>query len=188
MFAKKWNGTYHSLTNFLRHTSRIGSRKQNPKDNSYPGVSMSDLHCSQVSGRPPSQWPQERTQARIQRTALSSQFNIKSVTTVHSHIYTVFTLHTHLTEFTQSVYTSTIRLYSLTVTSVRAFPTWPLLDDSPITHSSRGHAPLLRDRGTFYRGPSSTSEKSGAISDARSLPWCKERDYESSGTAGSLNP
>ena len=90
---------------------------------------MSDLHCSQVSGRPPSQWPQERTQARIQRTALSSQFNIKSVTTVHSLIYTVFTLHTHLTEFTQSVYTSTVRLYSFTVTSVRALPTWPLLDD-----------------------------------------------------------
>ncbi|KYN38431.1 hypothetical protein ALC56_07207, partial [Trachymyrmex septentrionalis] len=28
--------------------------------------------------------------------------------------------------------------------------TWPLLDDSPITHSSRDRAPLPRDRGTFY--------------------------------------
>ena len=65
---------------------------------------------------------------------------------------------------------------------------WPLLDSLPTVHLSRGRAPLPRDRGTFYRGPTSPSERLGAISDARSLPWCKGRDYESSGTAGSLNP
>ncbi|KYN31254.1 hypothetical protein ALC56_14443, partial [Trachymyrmex septentrionalis] len=33
---------------------------------------------------------------------------------------------------------------------LHALPTWPLLDDSPITHSSRSRSPLPRDRGTFY--------------------------------------
>ena len=47
-------------------------------------------------------------------------------------MYTLFTLHTQFIEFTQFVYISTVRLYSLTITSVRALATWPLLDDSPI--------------------------------------------------------
>ncbi|KYN36542.1 hypothetical protein ALC56_09101, partial [Trachymyrmex septentrionalis] len=47
---------------------------------------------------------------------------------------------------------------------------WPLLDSLPTVHLSHGRAPLPRDSGTFNKGPTSPFEKSGAISDARSLP------------------